>query len=96
MKLIRKDIIDVLIAALKETQQDIADEPELIHEETVPIGELSEFDSLTSVEVTVNVLDALGFKEFPAYPSLFISKDNKALKLGQVADRILKLESKCK
>jgi hypothetical protein len=96
MKLTHKTIIDVLIAVLQEIQQNIVDEPEPIDEDTVPIGDLVEFDSLASVEATVNALVALGFEEFPSYPSLFISKENKALTLGQVADRILRLKLKRK
>ena len=96
MKLTRKGILDVLIAVLQEIQQDIVDEPEPIDEETVPIGDLVEFDSLTSVEATINALVTLGFEEFPSYPSIFISKENEALTLGQVADRIMRLRLKRK
>jgi len=96
MKLTRKGILDVLIAVLQGIQQDTVDEPEPIDKETVPIGDLVEFDSLASVEATVNALVALGFEEFPSYPSLFISKENEALSLGQVADRILRLRLKRK
>ena len=91
MKLTRERIIDVLITVLQETQQVIVEEPERISEETVPIGDLYDFDSLTSVEVTVDVLVALGFEEFPSYPSVFISRQQMALTVGQVADRILRL-----
>ena len=94
MKLTRKSILDELIAVLQEIQHNIVDELEPIGEETVPIGDLCEFDSLASVEATINALDALGFKEFPSYPSLFIGKKNEALTLGQVTDRILKLRLK--
>lgn len=95
MKHNRKEILDVLVKALQKIQQDIVDDPELIGEETVPIGDLCEFDSLASVEATVYAFNALGLEE-PSFPSIFISKDNKALTLGQVANRILKLGSKHK
>jgi hypothetical protein len=84
-----------LIEVIQEIQQVIVDGPEPIGEETVPIGNLCEFDSLVSVEATVNAFNSLGLGE-PSCTSIFISKDSKALSLGQVADRILKLASKSK
>jgi len=96
MKFTREKILDVLITVLQEIQQTIVEKPEQISEETVPIGDLCEFDSLASVEATVNALIALGFEEFPSYPSLFISRNNEALTLGQVTDRILRLRLKGK
>lgn len=96
MDLTRERILHALITVLKAIQQDIIEKPERISEETVPIGVLSNFDSLTSVEATVDVLVALGFgvNEFPSYPSLFISRQQEALSVGQVADRILRLNSR--
>ena len=96
MKLKRKDVLDVLINVLQEIQQTIVDEPETISEETVPIGDLLEFDSLASVEATVNAFDTLKLEPSLSCPSLFISKDSQALTLGQVADRILKMDEKTK
>lgn len=95
MKLQRNDVLDVLIKVIQGIQQDIVDDPEPIAEETVPIGNLCEFDSLVSVEATVYAFDALGLGE-PSCTSIFISKDSKALSLGQVAERILRLASKRK
>ena len=91
MKLNRKEILDVLIKVLQEIQQTIVEKPETIGEETIPIGDLCEFDSLASVEATVNAFDALKLEHSPTCPSIFISKANKALTMGQVADHILKL-----
>ena len=95
MKLQRNEVLDVLIKVIQEIQLTIVDDPEPIGEETVPIGNLCEFDSLVSVEATVNTFEALGLLE-PSCTSIFISKDSKALSLGKVADRILKLASKRK
>ena len=92
MELTRHRIIEVLINALKEVQQDIVDEPESIDEDTQPIGDLQDFDSLTSVEVTAHCPDALGFPNSLPFPSLFISKGRKALTVGDVADRIMKIK----
>ena len=74
MELTRQRTLDVLINVLQEMQQEILEEPEQINEDTIPVGNLYQFDSLTSVEATVNIIVALGFEtdEFPSYPSLFI------------------------
>jgi len=92
----RKEIVDVLINVLQEIQQTIVDEPEDIGEATVPIRDLLEFDSLASVEATVNAFAALKLEPSLSCPSIFISKDSKALTLGQVADRILELNENAK
>ena len=95
MSLTRKKVLDVLVTVLQEIQKDIVGVPERISEETVPIGNLNDFDSLASVEATVDILVRLGFEidEFPSYPSLFIKQHN-ALNVGQVVDRILRLNSR--
>ncbi len=91
MKLTREKVLQELVSVLQETQQVLLGEPVEISENTVPIGDLDDFDSLTSVDVTVRCLVALGFDEFPAFPTLFISKSEAALTVGEVADRILNL-----
>ncbi len=92
MKLTHEAVIKALVTALREAQQDIVDEEEQIDETTCPIGDLKDFDSLASVEVTVHCLSALGIKDFPDTPSLFINKRSQALTVGEVANRILKLK----
>ena len=93
MKLTRKMVLEVLVAALEEAAMGIAENNVSVGEDTVSIGDLPEFDSLTSVEITVRCLLDLGFdeSEFPSVPTLFISKQKEALTVGQVADQILKL-----
>jgi len=68
MELTRKKVLSVLITALKEAEMEIAEEEVLVEEVTTPIGDLPEFDSLASVEVTVRCLLELGFdeSEFPS------------------------------
>ena len=92
MKLTRARVVKALVTGLREAQQDIVNEPEQIDESTRPIGDLEYFDSLTSVEVTLHCLTALGIKDLPSSSSLFISKRNEALTVGEVADRIMKLK----
>ena len=95
MAFTREKVLDALISVLYEIQKDVTEQPERITEETVPTGDLCDFDSLTSVDATVRVLVSLGFEteEFPSYPSIFVRK-HQALTVAQVVDRILKLNSK--
>lgn len=94
MKLTRGKILETLASALLEAQQDVTDSPEEITESTRPIGDLQGFDSLASVGVTLHCLIDLGFEKLPSFPSLFIGKQNNALTVGEVADRILAFSKK--
>ncbi|MBI4764645.1 MAG: hypothetical protein HY787_08575 [Deltaproteobacteria bacterium] len=94
MKVTREKIVEILINALQEAQQDIVDEPEEITESTRPIGDLKSFDSLASVVVTVHCLAALKWNAPPSFPSLFLGKPGEALTVGEVADRILRLKKR--
>jgi len=92
MKISREKVVEVLVNALQEAQQDIVNEPEPIDEGTRPIGDLENFDSLTSVQVTVHCLAALDIGLTLSFPSLFIGRQNNALTVGEVADRIMRLQ----
>ncbi len=88
----RKIALNELIKTLYEVQEDIVDKPEHIDESTQPFDQLEGFGSLVSVSVTQRCLAALGFKDKPPFASLFISKQGKALTVGEAADRIMKLK----
>lgn len=94
MKVTREKVVEILINALQEGQQDIVDEPEEITESTRPIGDLMYFDSLASVVATVHCLAALGWNDPPSFPSLFLGKPSEALTVGEVADRIMRLKKR--
>ncbi len=94
MKMTREKVVEILINALQEAQQDIVDDPEEITESTRPIGDLMHFDSLASVVVTVHCLVALGWNDPPSFPSLFLGKPSEALTVGEVADRIMRLKKR--
>lgn len=96
MEATREKILEILINALQEVQQDIVDEPEEVTESTRPIGDLKYFDSLASVVVTVHCLAALEWKDPPSFPSLFLAKPGEALTVGEVADRIMRLKKRQK
>jgi hypothetical protein len=90
MKLTREKVLNAVVNALREAQQNVVGELEQINERTRPIGDLRDFDSLTSVMVTVHCLVTLGIEDIPSSPSLFITKRGDALTVGEVADRIIK------
>lgn len=92
MELTREKVLFELINILRQVQEDITDQPEKISESTRPIGDLCNFDSLTSVSVTLHFLNAIGIEESLPSPSLFIGKNNKALTVGEVANRIIEMK----
>ncbi len=94
MEVNREDVLNVVINALQEAQADVLEDAIVIGEDTLPIGELTAFDSLTSVVVTVHCFDSLGYTDPLTFPTLFIDKSGNALTVGQVVDRILKLLKK--
>jgi len=93
----REQMMKALITILKKNQEEIGANDDEINEDTRPIGELTSFDSQTSVLVTVRCYEELKIKSDEKMISLFIG-DKKgipyALNVGQVADRILTLISK--
>jgi hypothetical protein len=93
MEFSREDVLQVVINALQDAQQEVQEDTIEIYEKTRPIDELKAFDSLTSVYVTVHCLHSLGYPDPLAleFPSLFIDKNGKVLTVGEVVDRILKL-----
>jgi hypothetical protein len=91
MELTREKAVEILIDVLVEAQQDMPDATKEINASTNPIKDLKDFDSLASVLATVHCFDALEFdmgNELP-FISLFV-KNNKALTVGEAADRITK------
>lgn len=92
MALTRQEVLAALVEALTEAQLDVSQEPEPIDEATRPIGDLLQFDSLTSVVVTLHCLTTLRIEDMPSSPSLFIDKKGQSLTVGEVIDRILSLQ----
>ncbi len=94
MEFSREEVLQIVIDALNEAQEDFPDEAIEIAEETKPIGGMAYFDSLTSVVVTVRCLEALEYDDELSLPTLFIDKSGIYLSVGEVADRILELMKK--
>jgi len=94
MEFSREDVLQIVIDALNEAQEDFPDDAIEIAEETKPIGGMTYFDSLTSVVVTVRCLEALEYDDELSLPTLFIDKSGNYLSVGEVADRIISLMKK--
>jgi hypothetical protein len=92
MPLTRQEVLAALLEALTQAQLDVTHEPEPIDEATRPIGDLLQFDSLTSVVVTLHCFTTLGIEHMPSIPSIFIDKQNRSLTVSEVVDRILTLQ----
>lgn len=90
MSLPRNKILETLLSILEEIHGDMVDEPESINEETKPIGDLLDFESLTSVTVTRRFFFSLGVDAEPAFSSVFIDK-NRSLSVGEAVDRVMRL-----
>jgi hypothetical protein len=94
----RTEVVEAVIGILQEFQGDVSAAVPEITEQTRPIGDLEEFDSLTGVLVTVHCLDRINLGSGEKIQSLFVEEDGRgrlrALTVGQVADRIMKLGPK--
>lgn len=91
----RDRVIAAVIAALKESQRQsgcTVEEP--ITPDTIPIGELRDFDSLNGVEATLS-LEGLLDRKLPV--NLFADDElRRSLSVAQVADRILLLSQEAR
>jgi hypothetical protein len=91
----RKEIVIALIKILKENQIILGEEVGEITEKTRPIGDLSKFDSLMGVDVTVICCTKFGIDADKKIISLFVGENDKgfpyALNIGQIADLVLTL-----
>lgn len=88
----RNEVIRIVIEKLTEIQE-ISDRKKVpISDNTIPIGELPGFDSMSGVDFASRIDAVLGIGDVG---NLCASKDGKrALKVGEIADRILEITSK--
>jgi hypothetical protein len=91
MEFSREEVLQIVINALIEAQEEFPEEAIEIAEGTKPIGGLAYFDSLASVVVTIRCLEALNYDEQLSMPTLFIDKKGNYLTVGEVTDYILEL-----
>lgn len=93
----RDDVVTGLVVILKEVLSLLGEEVEEIEETVRPIGGFAKFDSLVGVEVTGECLERFDLDETTKIVSLFEGNDKHgrpyALTVGQIADKIVKLQS---
>jgi acyl carrier protein len=83
----RQEIRRALIEVLAEIQTETGETLVEIDEETRPIGELPGFDSLTAIEVTIELAHRLGL-EIP-YENIFVNaKGTRALRIREITERL--------
>lgn len=91
----REDVVNALIAILKEIQSEIGDEVEEINIATCPVSGMSGFDSLTGVVVTARCFEKFDIKDDNKTVSLFeTKKSGEPLTVGEVADNIINLKAR--
>ena len=85
----RNKVIKVVIETLEEIQKISDREKVPISDNTIPIGELPEFDSMNGVEFASMIDKVLSIGDVG---NLCVSKDGKqALTVSEIADRILEI-----
>ncbi len=87
----RNEVIKVVIEKIEEIQEIGDREKVPISDNTIPIGDLPEFDSMNGVEFASMIDEGLSIGDVG---NLCASKDGKrALTVGEIADRILEITS---
>jgi len=83
----RREILSLVVETLRSIQEMNGKEIGDINEDTVPIGQLPGFDSLTGIEFTIMVDNQI---PLPKTVRLCVSDDEKkALSVGQIVNRIM-------
>jgi hypothetical protein len=91
----RKDVIETLVAILKEIQSEVGDEADEIGVSTCPFGSMGGFDSLMGVVVTVRCFDKFDIEDDNKTVSFFEpNKSGEPVSVGDVADKIVILQGK--
>jgi len=82
--------IEVITQVLQGLQSTSGRGGQQISQETCPIGDLDQFDSLNGVEATVELSDQIGF-DLPDV-NIFVNEDGtKARTVAEIADCICKI-----
>ena len=85
----RKQIYDLVVKTLESIQELSGREKVNINEDTVPIGQLPGFDSITGVELSMMISEHIPMKK---NVRLCVSDDGKkALSIRRIVDRLVKL-----
>jgi acyl carrier protein len=85
----KEEITTVIIEVINQIQETSGEDAIDISEDTIPIGDLPDFDSLRGIETLVIIAAKLDI-EIGGDVNLFISKDERrALSINDIADRII-------
>ena len=83
----RDTIVERVVHAIRQVQEDSGRPPGVIDSSTKPIGDALGFDSLNGIEATVMLSASLDY-DIPD-DNLFVSDDGRrALTIGRVADKL--------
>ncbi len=82
----RYEVREVLIEVLVEIQELSGEEVPEIGDDTRPMDDLADFDSLIAVEATTQLSERLSQEELD--PMLFFSKNDTPLRVEEIVDRI--------
>lgn len=85
----RSEVVKVLGRLLREAQEEMGESMPQLSDNTTPIGDLPNFDSLSAASVTTAIAAEL---LVPIDSWLFWSKQTrKPLEFGEIVDRVLSL-----
>lgn len=89
----REEIEQLIINVIIEIQTNSGHPPPSIDVLTCPIGGLPGFDSMTAIEATIEIESRLGCEEMSDVNPFVHEEEDRALRINEVADRILFLLS---
>jgi len=94
----KEEILKIIISVLQEIEKNLGNEKTEITSRTRPIGDLAEFDSLTSITATIDCLECLKLNS--DIQSLFVGNDSQgnpcALTVDEAADLLVEISTKTK
>lgn len=87
----KNELRDAIIEKISEIRRLSGHDPEELRDQTKPLDDLEDFDSLTALEVTTVLCDDLGI-DLPADVNLFTTDDGgRALSIEEVVNRAIPL-----
>src|SRR5688500_928549 len=87
----REQTIRMLISVIEEFQERRGLPESAIAEHTIPMEELHDFDSLSSLEATLEIERRIGKRVPPKERLFFADSGQRYFTIGEIADRITPL-----
>ncbi|WP_339744855.1 acyl carrier protein [uncultured Rubinisphaera sp.] len=88
----KEEAVRIVIDVLKSVQEISGRKDSEIVGSTCPIGDLTEFDSLSGVEASAMLSDRVGF-ELPGVNAFVNEQGTKSLSVNQIAEAICKFSA---